>query len=52
MERKGAVLPVAGVGNPGRKMAWGGRERLLAAVGFLGVGVQKCLHLLGEGSYL
>jgi hypothetical protein len=21
MERKGAVLPVAGVGNPGRKMA-------------------------------
>jgi hypothetical protein len=52
MERKGAVLPVAGVGNLGRKMAWGGRERLLAAVGFLGVGVQKCLHLLGEGSYL
>jgi hypothetical protein len=39
-------------GNPGRKKAWGGRERLLAAVGFLGVGVQKCLHLLGEGSYL
>jgi hypothetical protein len=39
-----------------REKRWRGRRRqgiwLVAAVVFLGVGVQKCLHLLGEGCYL
>jgi hypothetical protein len=39
--REGDVLPVASVGNPGRKMAWGGRERLLAAGKKIGVGVEN-----------
>jgi hypothetical protein len=29
-----------------------GKKKEVAAVVFLGVGVQKCLHLQGEGSYL
>jgi hypothetical protein len=29
-----------------------GKKKEVAAVVFLGVGVQKCLHLLGEGCYL
>jgi hypothetical protein len=33
-----------------QRMAWG--EEWLANVGSLGVGVQKCLQLQGEGSYL
>jgi hypothetical protein len=34
---------------------WGRKEqgkKEVAAVVFLGVGVQKCLHLQGDGSYL
>jgi hypothetical protein len=42
-----------GVGKSGRAAAaWETRKKMVAAAWGLGVGVQKCLQLQGEGSYL
>jgi hypothetical protein len=52
MEVAALALACCGSETGRKKTAWGGRELLLAAVVSLGVGVQKCLHLQGDGSYL
>jgi hypothetical protein len=38
--------------KPERRTAYGRRRWLVAAGKRIGVGVQKCLHLQGDGSYL
>jgi hypothetical protein len=63
--RKGAELPALGKEAWAPSMGEGaarpdaavrkketGKKKKVAAVVFLGVGVQKCLHLQGDGSYL
>jgi hypothetical protein len=52
MEVAALALACCGSETGRKKTAWGGRELLLVAVVSLGVGVQKCLHLQGDGSYI